>query len=382
MDELFFHVPTRILFGLGTAARAGQTVAALGSHALLVTDAILHEEKGTSGIEEYLARAGVSAIVFDALGPESTSSAIERATEIGRVSHAQVVIGLGGIRSLSAAKCIARMIPASKRLDDYFEQPGSENEPALPYIEIPTTCRNPFMLTDGSLVVDARNRHAQVLRVGKRADWVIMDPALTLSLSARYTVTTMMDTLLSAIEAYFSRKSTFLSDSLCLRSIGIITSIMDDLFDHPENAELRLRASEAGLLTALSLTMSGQGVGSAIAYAVNGRCMIPKSIVAAVMIPHVLDLAMQAQPKKVDRIGNVLGEEIYGKPLKEFSVRVVDAVRQRMSLLRLPMRLKDFDLELADIAELASIAYSLQGSDRGSEHMTVDELSILVKQAF
>ena len=382
MDELFFYVPTRILFGLETAARVGQTVAALGSRALLVTEAILHEEKVTSGIEENLARAGVSTIVFDALGPESTSSAIERAIEIGRASHVQLVIGLGGIRSLSAAKCIARMIPAAKRFDDYFDQPGGEGEPSLPYVEIPTTCRNPFMLTDASLVVDARNRRAHLLRVGKRADRVIIDPALTLSLSARYTVTTMMDTLLTAIEAYFSRKSTFLSDSLCLRSIGIITSIMDDLSDDPENRELRVRASEAGLLAAFSLTMSGQGVGSAIAYAVNGRCMIPKSMVAAVMIPHVLNLAMQAQPKKVDRIGNVLGEEVYGKPLREFSVRVVDAVRQRMSLLRLPMRLKDFDLDLNDIAELASVAHALQASEPGSEHLAVDELSSLVKQAF
>ncbi len=382
MDELFFYVPTRILFGLGTAARIGQTVAALGSRALLVTDAILQAERATAGIEEHLSRAGVSAIVFDELGPESTSSSIERAIEIGRVSHVQVVLGLGGIRALSAAKCVARMIPASRRLDDYFDQPAGESGPSLPYVEMPTTCRNPFMLTDGSLVVDARNRRAHVLRVGKRADWVVVDPELTLSLSARYTVTTMMDTLLTAIEAYFSRRSTFLSESLCLRSIGIITSIMDDLSDDPENRELRLRASEAGLLTALSLTMSGQGVGSAIAYAVNGRCMIPKSMVAAVMIPHVLNLAMQAQPKKVDRIGNVLGEEIYGKPLKEFSVRVVDAVRQRMSLLRLPMRLKEFELELADMAELASIAHALQASEPGSEPMPVDELSSLVKQAF
>ena len=382
MDELFFYAPTRILFGLGTVARVGQTVAALGSRAIVVTDAILHEEKATAGLEDNLARAGVSTIVFDELGPESTSTAIEQAIELGRVSHAQVVIGLGGIRSLSAAKCVARMIPASKPFDDYFANPGGENGASLPYVEIPTTCRDPFMLTDGSLVVDARNRRAQMLRVGKRADWAIIDPALTLSLSARYTVTTMMHTLLTAIEAYFSRKSTFLSDTLCLRSIGIITSIMDDLSDDPTSRELRLRASEAGLLAAFSLTMSGQGVGSAVAYAVNGRRMIPKSMVAAVMIPHVLNLAMQAEPKKVERIGNVLGEEIYGKPLKEFSVRVVDAVRQRMSLLRLPMRLKEFDLELSDIGEIASNAHSLQASELGTEAMEIDELSSLVKQAF
>ncbi len=380
MDEPFFYLPSRVLFGMGVFARAGQTAAALGSRALLVTDAILREERVTSGVEECLERAGVSTIVFDELGPESTSSALERAIELGRASRAQMVVGLGGIRSLSAAKCVARMVPAAEPLDDYLSG-GGDSGASLPYLEIPTTCRNPLMFTDRSLIVDARNRRTHVLRTGKRADWVIVDPELTLSLSARYTVTTLMDTLLTAIEAYFSPRSTFFSETLCLRAIGIITSIIDELSDEPQNRELRIRAAEAGFLTGVSLTMSAQGLGSAVAYALNGWRMVPKSMVAGVMLPHVLDLAVQSQPKKIERIGNVLGEEIYGKPLKEFSVRVADAVRQRMSLLRLPMRLKDFDLGLEDVAEVASIAFSLLADGLASEPTSVEQIADLVKEA-
>jgi alcohol dehydrogenase class IV len=238
------------------------------------------------------------------------------------------------------------------------------------------------MLTDAAVVVDARNRRAFVHGVGKIADAALIDPTLTLSLSERYTVSTLLDTFLSAIESYFSRRSTFLSETLSLRAIGVVTSIMDELAAHSDDRNLRLQASQAGLLVSLSLSMSTQGVGSAVAYAIGGKKMVPKSTISTVMIPHILELGLRSQSKKVERIGNVLGEEIYGKPLKEFSVQVIDAVRQRMGLLQVPMRLKELGLDLDDMVEISHIAHELPMSHSLREPISAEDIFVLIKQAF
>jgi alcohol dehydrogenase class IV len=285
---------------------------------------------------------------------------------------------------LSYAKCVARLAPNEASVDDYFAGRGlrGSQTDSLAYIEIPTTCRDPFMLTDDCLIVDARNRRTSIFRIGKWADAAIIDPTLTLTLSPKLTVATMLDTLLSAIESYFSRHSTFLSETLSLRAVGVLTSIMDELTQRPQERGLRVQASQAGLLLSLSLTMSTQGVGTAVAYAACGKLVVPKSMVAAVMIPYVLEMGLLSQPKKVERIGNVLGEEIYGKPLSEFSVQVVDAVRQRMGLLDVPMRLKELELALDDMAEIAQIAHELPISHSLAEPVSSETILELIKQAF
>ena len=384
MDELTFHVPTKVYFGLDVLNRAGEIAASYGKRAFLTIDGVLNEGRSVRAIQGFLQRAGVESIVFDELGPGSTSRSIEKALRLCRASHADLVVGVGGIRTLSCAKYIARLAPTDAPFDDYFTDcpVSGEHTGSLPYLEIPTTCRDPFMLTGDGLVVDARNRQAFVYGVGKIADAALIDPALTLSLSERYTVSTLLDTFLSAIESYFSRRSTFLSETLSLRAIGVITSIMDELTAHPDDRNLRLQASQAGLLVSLSLSMSTQGVGSAVAYAIGGKKMVPKSTVSAVMIPHILELGLRSQSKKVERIGDVLGEELYGKPLKEFAVQAVDAVRQRMGLLQVPMRLKDLDLDPDDMVEISKIAHELPMSHFLSDPISAEDILSLIKQAF
>lgn len=384
MDELTFHVPTRILFGLDVLNRLGQIAAGLGSRAILVADTLLIDEKVDGAIHDYLSRQGVDLIVFGEVGPGATSTVVERAIQLSKAGQCDLVIGIGGIRSLSFAKCVARMSLVDAPFDDYFASRAALEGPfqSLPYIEIPTTCRSPFMLTDECLLVDARNRKTSVLSVGKRADFALIDPALTLTLSEKYTVSTLLDTLLSAAEAYFSRRSTFLSDTLSLRAIGIITSMMDDLAGHSDDRSLRFRASQAGLLVAMSLTMSTQGVGTALAYALSGKEMVPKSMAAAVMLPYILERGMLSQPKKVERIGTVLGEEIYGKPLKDFSVQVVDAVRQRMGLLQTPMRLKDLEVSAENLVEVASVAHAMPMTSFLAEPMDDEEIYGLLREAY
>ncbi|HUZ17610.1 MAG TPA: iron-containing alcohol dehydrogenase [Spirochaetia bacterium] len=383
MDELTFHIPTKVIFGLDVLNRAGQVVSELGKRALVVSEAVLFEERAGDAVLGYLQKQGVEVLVFDEVGSGTTSSVVERAIELARASRADLVIGFGGIRALSCAKCVARMAPLSLRLDELFTTPLSNAglSDALPYVEIPTTCRNPFMLTDECLLVDARNRRASILDLGIYAYAAIIDPTLTLTLSEKYTVSTMMDTLLAAIESYFSRKSTFLSDTLALRAIGVITSIMDDLAGHGEDRDLRFRASQAGLLVALSLTMSTQGVGAACAYALSAKAIVPKSMVSTVMIPYVLEHGMLSQPKKVERIGNVLGEEIYGKPLRDFSVHLVDVVRQRMGLLQIPMRLADFDVSLDSLVEIAAVAHAMPMTKFLVEPMAQEDILALLREA-
>ena len=330
MNDLFFNIPARIYFGFDSTKKAGILSSRLGTRALLVTETILSEKGIPEGIQGILNKIGIECIIFNEINPKSTSRAVEDAVSLAKGSHAQIVIGLGGVRALSTAKCTAGLAACSITVDDLLDGISADSKP-LNYIEIPTTCRNPFMLTDKCLIVDSRNRTAGIFSIQDNyANTVIIDSGLTASLSDKYIVSTLLDTFLSAIEGYFSLKSNFVSDSIFLKSIATVISMLQTMTDDPENPELKTKGSQAGLLAALGLSMSSPGIGSGVSYVINGRFMAPKSWIASIMIPHILEYSLTVCPEKVSRMAPILGETTEGLSTVEAAKSVgINAAKNR-----------------------------------------------------
>ncbi len=139
MPDILFHVPARVVFGLDTVNRIGQVVAEHGERAFLVTEAILYEGKLINRVQDILEKKGVQHIVFDEVVPNATSTTVDDGVTLARGSHADVIIGLGGVRTLSIARCIAMTAPGSHDMDEFLSGIQPPGDP-LPYIEVPTTC--------------------------------------------------------------------------------------------------------------------------------------------------------------------------------------------------------------------------------------------------
>ena len=163
MPDVLFHVPTRVVFGLDTVNRVPQIVSELGERVFLVTEAILYESKVITRMQELLDKKGLPYIVFDEVVPNATSKIVDAGVSLARGSHADVVIGLGGVKALSIAKCIAMTARSRNEMDDFLAGVQPDADP-LSYIEVPTTCRDPFMFLDEYLVVDARDRTGRMGR--------------------------------------------------------------------------------------------------------------------------------------------------------------------------------------------------------------------------
>ncbi|HYW84244.1 MAG TPA: iron-containing alcohol dehydrogenase, partial [Spirochaetia bacterium] len=134
MPDILFHIPTRVVFGLDTINRIGQLVTDYGERAFLVTEAILYEGKVINKLQDILDRKGVSYIVFDEVVPNATSRTVDDGVTLARGSHADVVIGLGGVRTLSIAKSIAMTAPTENDMDDFLSGVQPQGQP-LAYIE-------------------------------------------------------------------------------------------------------------------------------------------------------------------------------------------------------------------------------------------------------
>lgn len=380
MESLTFQIPTSTHFGRGARFQLGARALRYGTRALLISESVFQSSDQLSEIQENLAKAGVEAISYARLGPETTSRAGEACLELAKSGHVQLIIGLGGVRALSLAKAVAALGSSIFDLDNLTDlQHGSSS--VYPYIELPTTCRNPFMLGESFLLTDARNRHSSILRRrGAFADAVFIDPDLSAGLSERAQAATILETLLHSLEGFFSTQSNFLSGSIFLRSIGLATAYID-AFESRKTPDIAGKSSQAGLLSAMALTMSSLGFGSAVAFSASGLFRVPKSGIAAVMLPVVLEYARRACPEKLVRMAPIIDEDTRQMRTLAAADVVIGALRRRIDTLQLPLRLSEFGISRTDLPHLASRAASMGLGGELPIPLSEDELLEILRGA-
>jgi len=382
MTDFFLDIPSKVLFGLDAINRIGSFTGKPGDRVLIVTEAILYEQETIARLQGFLEEKQIQFITFDEVVPNATSTCIDEGVKLARVSKINMIIGLGGMRTLSAAKCIAMATNGKHAVDEYLSGQKPDGE-AVPYIEIPTTCRNPFMLTDEYLVTDARTRKAFI---GKTQPGItkniIIDPQLAETLPLKYFTSTLMDTLLNALEGYISLRSNFLSDSFFLKSIELICQIIHALEDRTEMLKFHIQAATAGFLAALGHTMCRPGLGAAIAYALNSRRLIPKSWTSAILMPHIIEFNYNACMEKMQTLGRLLGEELAEEQEPVAMKRLTLAVQRILAPLQLPARFGEFDMKIDDMIEIAENAYSFDYIQHLPRGMSIDDIYNFIKAAF
>jgi alcohol dehydrogenase len=382
MTDLYYNIPSQIIFGADSLMRAGSLLAGISRRALIVADGILHENNIIEKLKELLAEKQVNAIIFDEVIPNSTSSTIEDGLKLARAAHVDSIIGLGGVRTLSAAKCIAMAYEEKKSIDDFLMGAIPQANPRA-YFEIPTTCRNQFAFRDECLIVDARDRSGRIVRTQPGiTKLVLADPMLASSLSGKFTAASILDTLLTAIESYISAKSNFISDVFARRAIELIQSLLPEGLLKTDDMETRETASMAGLLAAMSLSSSAPGVGIGLSFALGSRFLIPKSMISTILLPYILEFNRSTSPNKIADIAQMLGEDTEGLEAEDASKLAEEAGRRIITFAKIPARLRDLDLRLDDLLPVSEMIYTYELSASLPKRPSVNELYDIVKAAF
>ncbi|MFP4432441.1 MAG: iron-containing alcohol dehydrogenase [Spirochaetaceae bacterium] len=383
MSDLQLHLPSKVVFGPDSVNRLGAAAGELGERALIVAEpALTGKSTAVQTIREALTKRSIQSVVHDEMPSRIGPGAITKAVTMGRAARAQMVIGVGGASVISAAKCVAAGIAGDASVYQ-FVSGGLIAEKSLPFIGLPTSLRDPMLLTNRSMVVDIETATARMVRFASPpTTWAIIDPKLGFSISRKLTAAIMMDILLSSIEGYLSAKSTFFSDTLFLRAIDTVKESVDELLLDPEDRDSSRRAAEAGLMMAIGLSVSSLGPGSALAYSINAKYDVPKVWLATVLLPHLLDFHAQAKPAKVAKIARALGEDILGINNADDAGQASTVARRLIGKLELTGRLRELDVRLEDLYDIAEGASHLEMVGHSSVPFGPQELHDLLKQAY
>ncbi len=364
MADFTFSVRPRISLGPDTLLRlpllAGEYAGSASPRALLVVDPLLSEAKTIDRVRSLLEDRGVQVLVFDELPDRATSRAADDALRLARGARAPLVICLGGLKPLMVARAVAAVAPSRLDIDAVLDG-QSTGCPSLPLIEIPTSLRHGFM-TDES--------------------FFLVDPNLSASLSPKLASTCVLAGLMGAVESYVSARSSFMSDLLLERAVSSLAKALDILVARPDDPTARVEAWRGAFLASVGQGLSAPGIGTALSLAINARYPVPKSSLAAILLPYSMESASKSRLEKVAALLPLLGEEADGMPDGEAAAKSVEWLRTRLGVLKIPSRLKDFDLSLDRLVETARDARELDFVNYLPRAVSVEDVFDFVKTAF
>ena len=384
MADFQFNIRPRVWIGTDSLLRLPLLAGELATEgrAILVADPLLHESKAIDRVRGLLEDRGIQVLLFDEVPGNATTRTADDALRLARGAKAPLVIGLGGIKTLMTARVVALLARDRIDVDALIEGAATRSEP-LPLVEIPTSLRHGFMCDDALHLVDARDRRVRLIRQhGLAPTAVLIDPNLSSGLSAKLASSCVLEALMGAMEAYLSSKASFLSDHVLEKAIEILAHALSQLIARPDDPLARSEAWKGAFLGALGQGLSAPGLGTAVALAINARHQVPKASLAAILLPYSMELGSKSRLEKIAKTALLFGQDCSECSPPEAAARAIEWLRTRLGLLKIPSRLKDFDLSLDRLVEAARDARELDFVNYLPRAVSVDDVFDFVKMAY
>jgi alcohol dehydrogenase class IV len=258
----------RITAGIGARTRIAALAGAQG-HALLVADPGL---KSTGLVEEVaggLRGHGLGIAIFDAFQSDPTIAQADAAAALARAEQSSVVVCLGGGSALDLGKAVAAIALAPDSAAHYqlFANPLPAR--GLKKICVPTTSGTGSETTRTAILT--RDDHAKVWLWGDeiKADEVVLDPELTISLPAPMTAATGIDALVHAVEAATNRNANPAAGLYAHEAIRLVARHLVAAVEAPGNLEARAGLQWAAAFAGVAIDNCGTAIAHALGHAMG-----------------------------------------------------------------------------------------------------------------
>ena len=338
-------VPTNALFGPGSVEQLSHTLASLnGKRALYITsegNLRRHKQVSEHG-SQYIAA------VFSDIAPHCPEATISHVIETYRAYRADTVICLGGGSTLGLGKVLSAEFGAK-------------------FIAIPTTYSGSEMTP-----IYGRKRAGQkATRIDHAAipDAVIYDPALTLSLPARETASTGMNSLAHAIEGLYPAAPNPIAPIIASQAISYHARALPVCTQRPDDLNARAEALYAGFLGGLLVSMVGVALHHAIGHIIGGLFDVDHGDYNSALLPHITAFNAPAVPVLASTVCSAFAADNPGTALSNFS-----------GAIGAPCSLREIGVPQSGLNDIVQAIMSK--SPRNPRPYSRDQITTLIQHAF
>jgi alcohol dehydrogenase len=349
-----FQPRTRVVFGPGSLARAGQLARDLGfRRTLVVADPGIREAGHTRRLLDVLTAAGIEPFLFDNFGVNPDSAMVAAGAAFAGPLNVDSVIGLGGGSSLDCAKGINFVLRNGGSMADYRGY-GKAAIPLLPMIGIPTTAGTGSEAQSYAVIADAASHMKMACGDPSAAVRIaILDPDLTLTAPRHVTAMAGFDAIAHAVETAVSARRTPLSDTFSHQAWRLLNDAFERVLLHPTDAEARSAMLVGSHFAGMAIEQSMLGAAHACANPLTARYNVAHGLALAIVLPQVVRWnGVAAKDRYAALLGAPRRRARDEDPTERLARRLEDfAVAGHMAIT-----LSDAGVDASAIPELAQLA--------------------------
>lgn len=349
--------PSVNILGPGALKEAANEIKKMNlGRALIVTDKVLSENGVVEKVVQELKNVDLDYVVYNDVNQNPTIKNVNDGLEAYKKNDCSYIISVGGGSPQDTAKAIGILVTNGGNIVDYEGVFKSTNK-SVPIVAINTTAGTASEVTINYVITD-ENRKIKMVMVDPNslATIAVNDPELMLKKPASLTAATGMDALTHAIEAYVTKGSYELSDTLALEAIKLIGEALEEAVNNGDNLEARSKMAWGSYIAGLSFSNCGLGIVHSLAHQLGSEYDIPHGVANAILLADVMEYNLDSNYKKFANIAKVLGRDINNKTIEEAALEAVLAVRELSEKVNIP-KLNETSFKMEDVEKLSKQAH-------------------------
>lgn len=347
-----FSIPSTVINGPGSSKEVGEQAKRHGaSKALIVTDPGIVELGYVDQIVNNLHNTKIATSIFSNVTPDPTLQNVKDGLRQYNSENADLLVSIGGGSAIDCGKGISMKLTNDGEFSDYMGVDKIPNPGAL-LIAIPTTAGTGSEVTKVTVITDTeRNVKMMLSSACILSSVAIVDPLLSLTTPPHLTAAVGVDALTHAIEAYISKRSQPLTDTLALNAIKLISGSLRQAWSDGENIDARTDMMLGASIAGMAFSNSSVALVHGMSRPIGAYFHIHHGLSNAVLLLDVMDFSISGVPDRFADIAKAMGEQIDGlSPMKQADAAII-AVERLVNDIQMP-RLGEIGIDKADFDEV------------------------------
>ena len=379
----YYFLPTRNVFGQGSAREAGELMKSLGGRkTMIVTDRFLGQNGMAQQIQDILTQSGVDSVIISGAEPNPTDKNVAAGVAEFQKNGCDSILSLGGGSSHDCAKGIGMVAANGGTIHEYEGIDKSKN-PLMPLMAVNTTAGSASEITRFCIITDTTRKVKMAI-----VDWritpqiAINDPELMKGMPPALTAATGMDALTHAIEAYVSTNSNPLTDAAATMAIQMITHYLPKAVANGNYMKARDKMAYAQYLAGIAFNNASLGYVHAMAHQLGGLYNLPHGVCNAVLLPHVMRFNLIGNMTRFKEIALSMGVRGENMSCSAAAEEGIEAVKRLSRRLGIPANLKELGVRPEDFALMAENAQKDVCSLTNPRIATEDQIVDIFQDAY
>lgn len=305
-----FFMPVRLHTGRGCVSGHSGEIARLGKSAFIVTGGASAARNGSlDDVAGVLGSLGTAFSVFSGIASNPSVASCAEAGRAAREAGADFIIGIGGGSALDAAKAAA-VFAANPSLDEPGFYSKNWENPPLPIMLVGTTAGTGSEVTKVSVLTDSSGRKHSIHDEKIYAALSFGDPAYTMSVPQRITLSTGVDVLAHCAESFFSVKANGISRAAAVSGINMLmpplkAALNGDVLSYEQRAALY----DASILGGIAISVTGTVFPHNVGYYLTEKHGIPHGAACAAFLPDMFSHVKRSCPEYFSSFAGSLDDD-------------------------------------------------------------------------